>query len=166
MVPGLFDTSAESWLHHNAASVKVQQWLDTYLARHEMQMSAITVLERVRGYARLSRFREREAYLQTLGRVWPVDTGVTMAAAEILALAPEPPSPPRRTPRMVESRAGRLSRWRFEVMIASTALVTGMPLMHDNAVDFEAVRSVVERTPERFPGVGSLGLIRVGRVLA
>ena len=66
---------------------------------------------------------------------------------------------------MVESRAGRLSRWRFDVLIASTALVTRMPLVHNNAADFEAVRSAVERTPERFPGMGSLSLIRVARVL-
>jgi predicted nucleic acid-binding protein len=163
--PFLFDTSAESWLDRNAGNRTVQQWLDEYLARHEMQLSAITVLERVRGYARLGRLRERETYLRTLGRVWPVDTGVALAAAEILALVPEAPSPGKRTHRMMESRAGRLSRWRFDVMIASTALVTGMPLVHDNAADFEAVRTAVELAPERFPGMGSLSLIRVGRVV-
>ena len=91
-----------------------------------MQLSAITVLERVRGYARLGRRSERAAYLSTLGRVWPVDTGVALATAEVLALVPEAPSPGKRTHRMVESRAGRMSRWwRFDVMIACTALVTG-----------------------------------------
>ena len=163
--PFLFDTSAESWLERNADQVRVQEWLDSYLARHEMHVSAITVLERVRGYARLGRRTEREAYLETLGRVWPVDTGVALATAEVLALVPEPPSAGKRTHRMVESRAGRMSRWRFDAMIACSALVTGLPLVHNNAADFETVRSAIELSPERFPGMGSLSLIRVARVL-
>lgn len=163
--PFLFDTSAESWLERNADELRVREWLDRYQARHEMQLSAITVFERVRGYARLGRRIEKEAYLRTLGRVWPVDTGVALATAEVLALVPEPPSPPKRTHRMVESRAGRMSRWRFDAMIACTALATGMPLVHNNAADFEALRSAVEMTPERFPGMGALTLVRVGRIL-
>ena len=51
-------------------------------------------------------------------------------------------------------------------MIASTALVLGLPLVHDNAADFEAVRSAVELAPDRFPGIGSLSLIRIGRILS
>lgn len=163
--PFLFDTSAESWLARQAAEPRVREWLGSYLARHEMQSSAMTVLERVRGYARLGREREKAAYLSTLGRVWPVETAVALAAAEVLALVPEPPSPPRRAHRMVESRAGRLSRWRFDVLIASTALVNGMPLVHNNAADFEAVRSAIEGRPEQFPGMGALSLVRVGRLL-
>lgn len=163
--PFLFDTSAESWLERNADEERVREWLDRHLGRHEMQVSAITVLERVRGYARLGRRSEQSAYLRTLGKVWPVDVGVALAAAEVLALVPEPQSAPKRTHRMVESRAGRMSRWRCDVMIACTALVTGLPLVHNNAADFEAVRTAVETSPERFPGMGSLALIRVGRVL-
>ena len=163
--PFLFDTSAESWLERHSAESRVGDWLARYLTRHEMHLSAITLLERVRGYARLGRVIERDAYLRNLGRVWPVDASVAVAAAEILALIPEPPSPAKRTHRLRESRAGRVSRWRFDTMIAATALVNGMPLLHDNAGDFEAVRGVVEREPRRFPGMGPLGLIRVGRVL-
>ncbi len=163
--PFLFDTSAESWLERHADQGRVQEWLDSYLARHEIHVSAITVLERVRGYSRLGRRRERDAYLQTLGRVWPVDTGVALATAEVLALLAEPPSAGKRTHRLVESRAGRMSRWRFDAMIACTALVTGLPLVHNNAADFEAVRSAIELSPERFPSLGSLSLIRIGRVL-
>ena len=58
-----------------------------------------------------------------------------------------------------------MSRWRFDAMIACSALVTGLPLVHNNAADFETVRSAIELSPERFPGMGSLSLIRVGRVL-
>lgn len=164
--PFLFDTSAENWLVRHAANAHVTDWLTTYLARHEIQVSAITVLERVRGYSRLGRDRERDAYLRTLGHVWPVDVGAALAAAEALSLIPEPPSPPKRTHRFVETRSSRVSRWRFDVMIAATALVGNMPLVHDNAVDFEAIRSAVETSPERFPGCGPLNLIRIARVLA
>jgi len=163
--PFLFDTSAESWLQRHAGEAKAQQWLDAYLARHEMHLSAITVLERVRGYSRVARFAERDAYLNNVGRIWPVDAGVAVVAAELMALLPEPPSPPKRSHRLAESRAGRLSRWRFDLLLAATSAVTGLPLIHDNAADFEAARSVMERQPDRFPGVGSLGLIRVGRLL-
>ena len=163
--PFLFDTSAESWLERNAGEARVQQWLDLYLLRHEMHTSAITVLERSRGYARLGRRAERDAYLRTLGRVWPVDTGVALATAEVLALIPEPPSPGKRTHLMAETRTGRMSRWRFDAMIACTALVTGLPLVHNNPADFEAVRTAIEVSPHLFPGLASLSLIRVARVL-
>jgi len=45
-------------------------------------------------------------------------------------------------------------------MIAATALVTRLALVHNNAGDFEAIRSAVERSPERFPNLGPLELIR------
>lgn len=45
-------------------------------------------------------------------------------------------------------------------MIAANALVAGPPLIHNNAADFEAIRSAIERAPERFPGLGPLELIR------
>jgi hypothetical protein len=85
---------------------------------------------------------------------------VGVVAGEILALLPDPPSPPKRSHHLAESRSERLSRWRFDVLIASTALVAGIPLVHNNASDFEAIRSSIERTPERFPSLGPLELIR------
>jgi hypothetical protein len=45
-------------------------------------------------------------------------------------------------------------------MIAATALVVAIPLIHNNAADFEAIRSAIERTPAHFPGLGPLELIR------
>jgi hypothetical protein len=77
-----------------------------------------------------------------------------------MALVPDPPTPPRRSHRLAESKQERLSRWRFDAIIAATALVAGMPLIHNNAADFEAIRSAIERLPERFPGLGPLELIR------
>jgi hypothetical protein len=39
-------------------------------------------------------------------------------------------------------------------------LVARMPLVHNNAADFESIRSAIERSPERFPNLGPLELIR------
>lgn len=102
----------------------------------------------------------RVAYLSQLGNVLPVDSAVAVVAGEIIALIPEAPTPPRRAHRLAESRQERLARWRFDGFIAATALVAGIPLVHNNASDFEAIRSAIERSPERFPGLGPLELIR------
>ena len=167
--PFLFDTSAESWLTKTRDS-KVLTWMRDYLSQHQVNISAATVLERVRGYSLLWLRTEgarrehieaiRIAYLGTLGRVWPIDGAIAVVAAEIIALLPDPPTPPRRSHRLAESRQERLVRWRFDGMIAATALVARMTLVHNNAADFEAIRSAIERSPERFPNLGPLELIR------
>jgi predicted nucleic acid-binding protein len=167
--PFLFDTSAESWLGR-AERPEVLDWMHEYLSRHEIHISAVTVMERVRGYSLLWRRAEegrrerveaaRIAYLTKLGRVWPLDGAVAVVAGEIMALLPDPPTPPRRSHQLAESRQERLVRWRLDGMIAATALVARMPLIHNNAGDFEAIRSGIERSPERFPNLGPLELIR------
>jgi predicted nucleic acid-binding protein len=167
--PYLFDTSAESWLGRSS-QMEVRQWMLAYLAHHEVQVSAITVMERIRGYSLLWRRAEeggrehieaaRIGYLANLGRVWPIDGAIAVVAGEIMALVPGPPTAPRRSHQLAESRQERLARWRFDAMIAATALVSRMPLIHNNAADFEAIRSAVERFPQRFPRLGPLELIR------
>ena len=167
--PFLFDTSAESWLGR-AGSSEVRDWMRAYLSHHERHISAVTVMERVRGYSLLWRRagdgrRERieaarVAYLRGLGRIWPLDGAVAVVAGEIMSLVPDPPTPPRRSHRLAESRQERLVRWRFDEMIAATALVASMPLIHNNAADFESIRSAIERSPGRFPNLGPLELIR------
>ena len=167
--PLLFDTSAESWLARTGRS-EVLAWMREYLSHHQVHISAVTVMERVRGYSLLWRRAEgarrehieamRIAYLTTLGRVWPLDGAVAVVAGEIMALLPDPPTPPRRSHHLAESRHERLARWRFDGMIAATALVARMPLVHNNAADFESIRSAIERSPERFPNLGPLELIR------
>lgn len=51
-------------------------------------------------------------------------------------------------------------------MIAATALVHGLPLIHNNPQDLEPLHALIERMPERFPGVGPLNLISVRRLAA
>ena len=166
--PFLFDTSAESWLSRTLTPAC--DWFRRYLTLDMVHISAVTVLERTRGYAMLWRGASSErrgrvetartAYLRTLGHVWQVDTAIAIVAGEIMALLPLAPTPARRSHRITESRQERLVRWRFDTMIAATALVAQMPLIHNNAVDFEAIRSAIEIAPERFPGLGPLELIR------
>ena len=167
--PFLFDTSAESWLTRNERS-EVTSWMREYLCHYQVNISAVTVLERVRGYSLLWRRATedqrkhiesaRTTYLGALGRIWPFDGAVAVAAGEIMALLPDPPTPPHRSHRLAESRQERLARWRFDGMVAATALVAELPLIHNNAADFEAIRSGIERSPERFPHLGPLQLIR------
>jgi hypothetical protein len=45
-------------------------------------------------------------------------------------------------------------------MIAATALIAGMTLVHNNAGDFESIRGAIETSPGRFPKLGPLELIR------
>ena len=167
--PFLFDTSAESWLARTEQP-EMLNWMREYLSYHQVNISAVTVMERVRGYSLLwhraptDRRKRIEAarvsYLCALGQVWPLNGTIALVAGEIMALIPDPPTPPRRSHRLVESRQERLARWRFDSMIAATALVTRLPLIHNNAGDFESIRSGIERSPERFPQLGPLELIR------
>jgi predicted nucleic acid-binding protein len=167
--PFLFDTSAESWLGRAQDSI-LREWFRKYLSLYPVHVSAITVLERVRGFALLARrlpAERREAvevartvYLKELGYVWPVDAAVGVVAAEIMTLLPHPPTAPRRSHKLDESRQERLVRWRFDCVIAATALVAAMTLIHNNPSDFESIRGAIERSPQRFPKLGPLGLVR------
>jgi hypothetical protein len=85
--PFLFDTSAENWLGR-AQHSRERDWMQDYLSRHETHISAVTVMERVRGYSLLWRRAKkggrerieaaRVAYLSNLGRVWPLDEAVAI----------------------------------------------------------------------------------------
>jgi predicted nucleic acid-binding protein len=172
--PFLFDTSAERWLARTKQS-EVLNWTQSYLSRHQFHVSVVTVLERIRGYSLLWRRasdeqRERMeaariAYLSALGPVWPLDRAVAVVAGEIMALLPDPTTPPRRSHHATESRQERLARWRFDGMMAATALVAKMPLVHNNAADFEPIRSAIELSPQRFPSLGPLELIRCASLI-
>lgn len=171
--PFLFDTSAESWFARQK-DAPAQDWWMRYLESHPVHVSAVTVFERVRGYALLARDasaskrpaveRARLDYLADLGFVWPVEQGVASIAAEVCALLRQPPTPPKRAHQFVESRQERLARWRADTMIAATALATDMLLIHNNAGDFETIRGSIEQDPVRFPGLGPLKLIRCASV--
>jgi len=164
--PFLFDTSAESWFGRNR---NTEEWLRRYVIRHKIFVSSVTVVERIRGYALLWRQasehdrllidQRRTAYLARLGEVKVVDLPTAMAAAELMAAMPIPPTPPRRTHRLAESKQDRLVRWRFDCLIGATAGVAGLPLVHNNPEDFEAIRSAIDSCRERFPGLEPLKLI-------
>jgi hypothetical protein len=99
--PYLFDTSSQSWLERST-DLAVRQWLADYLRQHRMRVSAITVMERIRGYAMLLDRAapkhhehitlERKGFLDSLGPVHPVDASVAVFAAELAALLPQPPA--------------------------------------------------------------------------
>ena len=162
----LFDTSAESWIARGQPEAGVP-WIG-----QQIYISSVTILERMRGYQLLwQRTTDRAArkqveaarlsYLNIPKQVLPMDTVVAVIAAGMLALIPDPPTPPKRSHRLTESRQERLCRWRFDVMIAGTALAHGMALVHNNPGDFAPIRKAIELFPEQFPGLGPLELIRV-----
>ena len=177
--PFLFDTSADSYLEKRSTPAE-RAWVQAYLAVFLLHVPVITVIERLRGYGLLIEKVEpsrravlemaRREYLRAVEtevlRVAPLNTAGAVIAAELMVLVPVPPSPPRRSHRLLESRLDRLNRWRFDILIAATALATSLPLIHNNPEDFENLRGVIERVPGRFPGVGPLNLILVKRLAA
>jgi len=167
--PFLFDTSADSHLSRTSQAAE-RDWLRTYLSVLPMLVSVITMVERLRGYALKAQVFETEKaeYARLLDggavEVLPLTAETGVIAAELMAACPVPASPPRRTHRLAEQRADRLCRWRFDILIAATALAAGLTLVHNNPADFEFLRAAIERDPERFPGVGPLNLISVKRL--
>jgi predicted nucleic acid-binding protein len=171
--PYLFDTSAQSWLERSTVPV-VRLWLSAYQRRHAIQISAITVMERIRGYELLAtRAPAKKAQVELArrtplslpNRILHVDGAVALQAGRLSALLPEPPTPAKRSHRLVESRSDRLHRWRCDILIASTALVSGIPLLHQNPQDFETIRMAIEVNPEGF-SLGPLHLLSVLRIAA
>jgi hypothetical protein len=117
----LFDASAESLLERSTDSA-AQRWFGEYLRHNTLHISAITVMERMRGYAlaleravpaeRANISSNRDTYLGVRRQVWPIDRVVALLAAELAAILPQPPTPSKRSHRALESRQERLFRWR------------------------------------------------------
>ena len=175
----VFDTSAESYLSP-AQSHAEAEWLLRYAALFPIYVVVSSVVERARGFF-LARDRsapprrvELERYLMECARsiravpsrVLDLTGDIGFLSAQFMSMLPAPPSPPRHSLRGTESRQDRRSRWRFDIMIAATALVHDLPLIHNNPQDFEPLRGLIETVPERFPGVGPLNLISVKRLAA
>jgi predicted nucleic acid-binding protein len=163
--PCLFETHALGYLARSEG--KPARWFRRYAGFYPVFLAAATVTEQVRGYALLleragpDRYpaieAARDAYLERLASgaaaVVPVTAAEALAAAQLAVLIPFSPNPPRRAPFLVESRQDRLARWRAQISIAATALATGMPLIHDSPADYAPATALVERFPERFPGI-------------
>lgn len=176
--PFLFDTSAESYLGRTESPAEAS-WVSNYSAVFPMYVTVLTVLERARGYfmaiesadperrnAIEHNMMEYVGSLELQSRVLSLTLQTSLVAAQLMSSCPHPPSPPRRSHQAAESRQERLSRWRFDILIAATALVYNLPLIHNNPQDFEPLRGLIERIPERFPGAGPLNLISVKRLAA
>jgi len=152
--------------------------MTAYSRLFPVHVSVVTVIERMRGYflatsratpALASAIsKATEIYVASLRstQVLALSLDAAPVASQLMALFPNAPTPPRRSHRDIESCPDRLSRWRFDIMIAATALVHQMPLIHNNPQDFEPMRALIETVPERFPGVGPLNLISVKRLAA
>jgi hypothetical protein len=129
-----------------------------------MSVSAITATERMRGFvltwagARESERNEIESprldYLRSLSDIRPCRPLGSDHRGRDHGNAANPASPAHRTRRMAESRSDSLTHWRFDCLIAATAPVARLPLMHNNALGFEAIRSAIEVSPEGFPKIG------------
>jgi predicted nucleic acid-binding protein len=176
--PFLFDTSAESYLGRPPSEAEAD-WFVQYTVSFPMYVAVPSVMERARGYyiaidsadpVRRAEIRHRMLKyihsVETGSRVLNLTVPIALVAAQLMSLVPHPPSPPRHSHQAGESRQDRLSRWRFDIMIAATALIHNLPLIHNNPQDFEPLRAIIERLPERFPGVGPLNLISVKRLAA
>jgi predicted nucleic acid-binding protein len=174
----IFDTSAQSYLARYADE-SAKKWLTAYLQQFRLHLCPLTVVERMRGYWTLflrsrpskqtdvqQAMAEYQIHLRDDCNVLPFDSDCALISGELMALHSSPPSPPRHSHQAAESRQDRLARWRFDIMIAATALAYDLPLIHNNPQDFEPLRAVIELLPERFPGVGPLNLISVKRLAA
>ena len=175
--PFVFETAALGYLARGAEKAAAR-WFLRYLDLFPVYLSAATVIEQVRGYALL---RERaapgraaaleaarDAYLDRLASpavaVLPVTAAEAFLAAQLGVLVPFSPHPPYRQGARVESRPDRLARWRSQILVAATALASGLPLIHRNTRDYGPIRDLVVEFPARFPGIAAPPFVPVERL--
>lgn len=177
--PCIFETRALGYLARTADPAPAR-WFRRYADLYPVFLAPATVTEQMRGYALLAERAEPErlaaieaargSYLERLasGAAAVVLAGAAEAlvAAQLAVLVPFSPNPPQRKGFLAESRQDRLARWRFEIAIAASALGAGMPLVHDSPADYAPVAGLVERFPERFPGIAPPRFIWVRKLAA
>jgi predicted nucleic acid-binding protein len=171
--PLLLDTSAESRLHEAVESPS-GAILRRVLAERSIAVSAVTVAERMRGFSlarekaeparRRALDQARLAYLSAPREIVPMDGAVAVVGGELMALLPHPPSPPKRSHRGQENRTERLARWRFDILIAATAIVRDAILVHENAPDFHVIQQAVQANLPKFPGLRGLVSCRLSEI--
>jgi hypothetical protein len=174
--PFLFEAEALGYLARTTDKTAAR-WFRRYTDLFPVCVSAATVMVQTRGYALLAERTEpdrfaaiaeaQSRYLDLIAspaiRVLPVGMAEAMVAAQIAVLVPFSPNPPRRSGAAAESRPNRLARWRGQILVAATALANNMPLVHASLQDFDAIRGLVERFPQRFPGVTPQPFVFVGQ---
>src|SRR5258708_18822453 len=97
--PLLFDTSAESWLGRTQ-SFEALSWMRRHLSHHEVNVSAVTVMERVLGYSLLwqgayaaKRGHIKDTMATYLAKLRPIRAfDGTIAVLAPVDMAPDPKS--------------------------------------------------------------------------
>src|SRR6266852_4255741 len=113
--PFLFDTSADSYFDKTPRQAD-RDWLQVYVILWPLQVSVITVIERLRRYALLIERTDlsrrslaeaaRNVYIEDLREgaiiAGPLAGGASRIAAELLVRGPNPPGPPRQSHRFTD----------------------------------------------------------------
>lgn len=177
--PCIFETAALGYLARTEERGPAR-WFRRYVDLYPVFLAPATVTEQMRGYALLAEGAvperlpaieaARDSYLERLASgaaaVVPTGAAEALVAAQLAVLVPFSPSAPRRKGFFAESRQDRLARWRSQISIAASALAAGMPLVHDSPGDYAPVTALVERFPERFPGVARPRFLWVRKLAA
>jgi len=172
--PFLFDTQRRK-LAVRSRDAAVRRWLRALPGAAPVHVSSITVLERIRGLRSSvagrdagktgsHRIGQGSAYLVNSvasGR-WTPHRGGRGRDHGTGSRAAEPAAPDPSACRVQDRNACPLALGRI---IAATALVAGMLLIHNNPADSRPSAEPIERSPGRFPGLGPLKLVGCGRLV-
>ena len=148
----LWDTTLVSRIQ--PSSIALAYFERALVTEARVLVPAVSVAEVVWGHARVARTRPTfDQLLRWLGRflaradvtVVPLARGASFAAGRLRAACPVPPHRRRDERR---SKPERRVAWVFDLQIAATAWMSGLPVATENVADFERI---VELLAELFP---------------